>query len=55
MGSRHLPWRHPDLDPGCARAGAGRPALTAMPSASYSSCSDLRVSSMKSCCSFSLQ
>ena len=34
---------------------AGRPALTAMPSASYSSCSDLRVSSMKSCCSFSLQ
>lgn len=29
--------------------------LTAIPSASYSSCSDLRVSSMNSCCSFSLQ
>ena len=26
-----------------------------MPSAAYSSCSDLSVSSMKSCCSFSLQ
>lgn len=32
-----------------------RHTRTAMPSASYSSCSDLRVSSMKSCCSFSLQ
>lgn len=32
-----------------------RLARTAMPSASYSSCSDWRVSSMKSCCSFSLQ
>ena len=24
MGSRHLPWRHPDLDLGCARAGRGQ-------------------------------
>lgn len=30
-------------------------ALTAMPSDSYSSCSDFNVSSMKSCCNFSLQ
>lgn len=44
--------------PGLLRDFTGghlRLALTAMPSASYSSCSDLRVSSMKSCCSFSLQ
>lgn len=36
----------------CVCGGGG---LTVIPSASYSSCSDFRVSSMKSCCSFSLQ
>lgn len=39
----------------CVRAFASKRGLTVMPSASYSSCSDLRVSSMKSCCNFSLQ
>lgn len=35
--------------------GGEKSDVTSIPSISYSSCSDLRVSRMKSCCSFSLQ